>query len=526
MQKFALSMLAALCLSACASMGNGPTLTGTAAIGGPLAKAQITVIDSLGIKKNTVADANGAYSLDAAGLTAPLLIQAVGAGKSNCRYNNAPKALCLISLLPTIQPGNNIANLNPLADRITSDVAVQLKFIGPQQLFDSGKAPAIPTEAHAAAMKEMRAGFKAALTDAGVINAESFDPVTAPMRADGTGLDAVLSVVNHNRNYDNNSGEAGFTVLTDISFRPIVSLYGKGAYEPLDFKRAQKELAEIKSAKVCVLVVGDSTAATYELHRLPRMGWGQVFESKFAANSGVKVLNGARAGRSSRDFYNGGWYDQMARFMKPGDYVIINHGHNDQNCDSKKAVRGAADVGNLCSYPNDAAGNKQFPTGKPEMSFQTSLETYVKDAKARGAIPFIMTPTTRFWNADRKEAYKGGDTRPVVPQHITRPNPAFAFVGDYSQTVKDTAKANGLPLIDLEAKTIQFANAHASDWKNYWLVISDTVKYPWYATQTDGTPAKPDTTHLQEAGANAFADLVAEGIKETPALKDLAKLLK
>ena len=254
MQKFALSVIAALCLSACASMSNSPTLNGVAAIGGPLAKAQITVIDSLGVKKITVADASGAYTLDASGLTAPLMIQAVEAGKSNCRYNNAPKAQCLISLVPTLKPGQNIANLNPLADRVTSDVAVQLKFIGPQQLFESGKVPAIPAEALTTAQKEMRAGFKTALADAGVTNTENFDPVSTPMQADGKGFDAVLKVVNHNRNYDNNSGEAGFTTLTDISFRPIVSLYGKGTYEPLDFKRAQQELTAIQNAKVRVLI--------------------------------------------------------------------------------------------------------------------------------------------------------------------------------------------------------------------------------------------------------------------------------
>jgi len=529
MQKLALTTLAALCLSACASFNNTPTLTGVAAIGGPLANAQITVVDSLGVKKTTTADARGAYTLDASGLTAPLMIQAVEAGKKNCRFNNAPVAKCLVSLLPAIQPGVNVANLNPLADRVTSDVAVQLKYIGPQQLFDSGKTPAIPQPALAEALKQQRAGFKTALVAAGIANVEAFDPVSRPMQADGKGVDAVLSVIHHNRNYDNNSGEAGFTTLTDISFRPIVSLYGKGEYEALDFKRAQSELAAIKNAKIRILIVGDSTAATYEQFRAPRMGWGQVFQNQFKAGGGVVVLNGARAGRSSRDFYNGGWYGQMARFMQAGDYVVINHGHNDQNCDSKKPVRGAADVANLCSYPNDAQGKKQFPAGQPQMSFQNSLENYVKDAKARGAIPFMMTPTTRFWNADRKEAYKGGDTRPVVSNHFTfagQGKGGYAYVGDYSQTIKDTAKANQLPLIDLEAKTIAFANAHASDWQNYWLVIRDTKTYPWYATQKAGVPAKPDTTHLQEAGARAFADLVAQGIKETAELKNLAQLLK
>jgi lysophospholipase L1-like esterase len=99
-------------------------------------------------------------------------------------------------------------------------------------------------------------------------------------------------------------------------------------------------------------------------------------------------------------------------------------------------------------------------------------------------------------------------------------------VGNYSQTIQDTARANHLPLIDLEARTIAFANAHAHDWQNYWLVVTDTAKYPWYATQTAGTPTAPDTTHFQEAGARAVAAMVADGLRETPELSALAKWLK
>jgi lysophospholipase L1-like esterase len=179
-------------------------------------------------------------------------------------------------------------------------------------------------------------------------------------------------------------------------------------------------------------------------------------------------------------------------------------------------------VANACTYPNDAQGRKQFPQGKPELSFQNSLEVYVKEARAKGAIPIIMTPTTRVWNKDRKEGF------PVVPNHFTsagQGNNGFAFVGDYSQTIRDTARASKLPLIDIEAKTIAFVNAHQDDWKKYWLAV-DPALYPFYAKEPSGTLAKPDTTHFQEAGARAVAQMVAQGIKETPELKALADKLK
>ncbi|MET7012796.1 GDSL-type esterase/lipase family protein [Uliginosibacterium flavum] len=515
---------AILGLSACASLSQrAPMLTGVVAIGGPLANATVSVVDAKGLRASVQADAQGMYALGAEGFTAPLLISAIEAGgNTNCRYNATLRARCLASVVTSLQAGNTVANINPLTDRIVSDVAVSLKYIGPQQLVDGGKAAGITPEAVQAAKKTSMAGFGAALKAAGVADLEKFDAISTPMQANHQGVDAVLDVVNHNRNYDNPTSESAYTVLTDISFRPIIGLTGSGPYEPLDFARAQQELTAIKAAKVRVLVVGDSTAATYELERAPRKGWGQVFEDHFKPEAGVKVLNAARAGRSSKDFYMGGWYQQMARFLKPGDLVLINHGHNDQNCDLSKKERGPADVAGLCSYPNDMNGQPQFPAGKPEMSFQKSLERYVELARAAGATPVMLTPTTRVWNKDRKQGF------PVVPQHFTSQNASqgFAFIGDYSRTVKDTAVSKQLPLIDLEAKTIAFANAHEKDWRDYWLAIADFKQYPYYATQSSGTFDKPDTTHFQHKGADAVAAMVAEGIKETPALKAYVALLK
>ncbi|MEC5388332.1 GDSL-type esterase/lipase family protein [Uliginosibacterium sp. H3] len=518
------SLNAVVLLAACSSLGTSTTtLQGVVAIGGPLPGASVTVVDTQGLTRSTKANAQGAYSVDVDGMSAPLLVSAIEAGpNTNCRYNATLRARCMAALLPAVHAGNNIANVNPLTDRIASDVAVNLKFIGPQQFVDSGKSAGATVEQIAVATRTMRAGFKSALKEAGVADADSFDPVTAPMKADHTGVDAVLDVINHNRNYDNPTSESSYTVLTDISFRPIVGLVGSGPYEPLDFKRAQKELSEIRNAKVRILIIGDSTAATYELERLPRKGWGQVFEEQFKPGSGVKVLNAARAGRSSKDFYNGGWYQQMSRFMQKGDYVLINHGINDQSCESLKKDRGPADVAGLCTYPNDINGKPQFPAGHPEMSFQKSLQRYVTEARAAGATPVMLTPSTKVWNEARKEGF------PVVANHYISPQTGngFAFTGNYSQTVKDTARVDQVPLIDLEAKTIAFANAHQADWKDYWLAVADKLKYPYYATQASGTFEKPDTTHFQEKGAQVVAGMVADGIRETPELKPLAQLLR
>ncbi|MFT3736885.1 MAG: GDSL-type esterase/lipase family protein [Rhodocyclaceae bacterium] len=505
-----------------ARKASGPVLTGVVSVGGPLAGASVTVADASGQKRSTKTDAAGVYVLDTAGLVAPVVVSAVEAGNDNCTDSGRLWSRCMASVLANLSAGESRANINALTDKIVSDVAQGLKYKGPQGIVDAGTAKGVTADAVQKATEALRPVFAQALRDAGVADTERFDPVGIVMKADRKGVDAILDVLVHNRGYDNNSGVPGGTLLLDADYRYVGKMDAISSVEPLDLKYAQAAKAKIVDpAFTRIVIVGDSTASTYELARLPRMGWGQVFEPLFKADAKVKVLNGAKSGRSARAFLNQAYFAQMAAYLRAGDYVLIHMGHNDQNCESDKKDRGAADVANLCTYPNDAAGKPQFPAGKPEMSFQKTLETYIEVARAKGAIPVLMTPTTRVWNKDRKEGF------PVVPNHFTRQNPAggIAFIGDYAQTIRDAARANKLPLIDIEAKTISFVNAHEQDWRDYWLA-ADPLKFPWYATQSVGTFAKPDTTHFQQKGAEAVATMVVEGLRETPELKALAAKLK
>lgn len=503
-------LFANLACTACVSPPTYPRLTGVVATAAPLGYAHVRVRDHLGSERTTTADARGHYQLDISALQAPLSVMATQphADPALCNQSRAPRPVCMVALIDTLTPTETRANINPLTDWVASDVALQLGLRGPHQLA-LALPPDVPHAAFRQALVQLRAGFGDALVHAGVAQVEDFDPAKADLASSGNGLQAVLMLLNHNRGYDNNTGESSATVITDVLWNPIAKPFGPGANEPLQWERSQAELARIRTAPRRVFIVGDSTAATYERQRMPRMGWGQVFEAEFAPGSGVKVVNGARAGRSSRDFFNGGWYAQMARFIRPGDYVLIAHGHNDQNCNALRALRGSADVANLCTYPNTPQGHMQFPPGQPQMSFQQALTVYVQDARARGAIPVLLTPTVRFLNADRKTAYQGADTRAVVATHFTRQPAAggYAFVGDYVQTIRDTAAAQRVPLMDLEAKTIALANAHPNDRTDYWLEAADT-------------------THFQERGARAIAALVAQGLRETSQLAPLAQGLK
>jgi len=515
--------LIAFALTGCQSISESPQLSGLVVEQRPLTNAQVQLIDANGKKLQTTTDVAGRYEFPLAGISAPVLLSVVSEGNAeDCTKNSSLRPICMAAVVETINPNQHqIANINPLTDRIVSDIAVAKGFIGPQQWVNSKKTGALNTTHLHTAQNELRKGFKQALQLLDVRGSGSFDPATYPMQQNDK-LTELFSLIHHNRNYDNNTGETGHTTLTDISFRPIVGLMPSGAYEPLDLLHAQQELLQIKNAQRRVFIVGDSTSAVYELLRFPRMGWGQAFETRFKHDSGVKVITGSRSGRSSRDFYNGRWFAQMEPLIQAGDYVFVNHGHNDQNCDSSKPVRGAADVNNLCTYPNNSEGQPQFPNENHELSFQHSLERYIKIARERGAIPVLFTPTTRIKNA------QGQQTTPVVHNHFTKQNThnGYLFTGDYTQTIKDTATANAVSLIDLEAASIQFANSLAADnWKNYWLVV-DPATNSFYANGVPGSTQAPDGTHFQKKGAEAMAELVAREIKATRELKELGDYLQ
>ncbi len=512
----------ALSLSACQSFNNATRVSGLAYERAPLANAQVTLRDASGKEVKTETNALGIYSIKTRGLHYPVLVSVVSQGKAeDCTNNSRLRPICLAGLVSQAPADKNlIANINPLTDRIVSDLAVSKGFIGPQQWVNSNTIGAVDQIGVNQALAEMRKGFSAALTTAGITNASEFDPATFPM-TDTNPVTEIFSLLHHNRNYENNTGETGHTSLTDFGFRPIVGLMPNGAYEAFDLERARAEYLQVKNAKTRIFIVGDSTSAVYEQLRYPRMGWGQALAAQFKSDSGIQVIVGSRAGRSSRDFYNGRWYTQMDYLIQAGDYVFINHGHNDQNCDSSKPLRGPSDVKNLCTYPNNAAENPQFPSGQPELSFQHSLERYIKIARERGAHPVMFTPTARIKNA------KGEQTTPVAHSHLTRQNATngYLFTGDYTDTIKTTAKLHQLPLIDLEAASMNFANKVGEPgWRNYWLVVDPAIN-PFYTNNAAGSTQVPDGTHFQKNGAEAMAKMVADAIRNNPELAELQKHL-
>lgn len=237
----------------------------------------------------------------------------------------------------------------------------------------------------------------------------------------------------------------------------------------------------MKPKPVKVYLIGDSTVADYTLDegymqkKYPITGWGQVFQQFLAKDSLKKLTNliksdsalvvdKAKGGRSTRTFFEEGTWKDVLSTLDKNDLVLIQFGHNDAAKD--KPERYVA-----------IAGYKEF------------LRMYVKETRAKGALPILITPVTR--NYPWKDGKLG------------------SAHGEYPQAVKDVAKELNVPIIDLTSLSADFFTTKGNEFvsKHYFMNL-DSGKYEAYPK------GQKDNTHFQPQGAKEVARLVYEGLKE------------
>lgn len=125
-------------------------------------------------------------------------------------------------------------------------------------------------------------------------------------------------------------------------------------------------------------IVGDSTLNS----NAPLRGWGQEL-GQFFDQAKINVVNRAIGGRSSRTFQVEGRWDKIMAELKPGDFVIVQMGHNDVG---KYDDPAAKDRPALHSEGDETAEVTRLD-GKKETvhSFGWYMRKYGNDAKSKGA---------------------------------------------------------------------------------------------------------------------------------------------
>jgi rhamnogalacturonan acetylesterase len=155
--------------------------------------------------------------------------------------------------------------------------------------------------------------------------------------------------------------------------------------------------APLNSALPTLFIVGDSTARNQA-----DLGWGDHFAHYFDTTK-INIANRARAGRSSRSYYNEALWANVLAEMKPGDFVLIQMGHNDggtthpeTDTKARASVKGIGDETVQYTPP------KPFTTGPLAGESIETIHTYgwyirryIADTRAKKATPLLLTITIR-----------------------------------------------------------------------------------------------------------------------------------
>ena len=135
-------------------------------------------------------------------------------------------------------------------------------------------------------------------------------------------------------------------------------------------------------------IVGDSTVRSGGTGA-GLWGWGERIAPLFDAQK-INVVNQAIAGRSARTFYTEGRWQKVLDALKPGDFVIIQFGHNDQGRIGDPAAKGRPDGKGI--GPETVEDTKADGTKELVHTFGWYMAKYVTDGKAKGATVVLCSP--------------------------------------------------------------------------------------------------------------------------------------
>lgn len=227
----------------------------------------------------------------------------------------------------------------------------------------------------------------------------------------------------------------------------------------------------LEDTRPTVYIIGDSTVKNGDGKGKGQLwGWGSIF-SNFFDTSRIRVRNHAIGGRSSRTFLTEGRWEAILKELKPGDYVLMQFGHNDGGAlDDTARARGTI----------KGTGEETKDIYNPIRKVQETVHTYgwymrkyANEAKEKGATAIICSP---------------------VPRNIFKDGKVERADENYGKWAAETATATGA----------------------YFLPLNTLVADEYEAMGPDKVKAffPGDHTHTNEAGAALNARAVVKGLQQ------------
>jgi len=217
-----------------------------------------------------------------------------------------------------------------------------------------------------------------------------------------------------------------------------------------------------------LFIVGDSTVHNSATGLL---GWGDVIGQYFDPAK-IIVENHAKPGRSSRTFQTQGWWAQVLAAARPGDFVLIQMGHNDGGpLDDTNRARGS--IPGIGDETRDIYNPIQHERELVH-TYGWYLRRYIAGARARGMTPVICSPVPR------------------LPRQIPPAGAVDRYVAWSAQVAAD--------------QKVFFINLNQIILSHYAGLTTSEIKTNFYTPKDD--------THFSPAGAQLNAACVIEGLRE------------
>ncbi len=199
-----------------------------------------------------------------------------------------------------------------------------------------------------------------------------------------------------------------------------------------------------------LFLLGDSTVC--DQSKEPYNSWGQMLTRFFKPE--IAVANHGESGETYRDSIGRRRLDKIASVMKPGDWLIMQFGHNDQKQIATK-------------------------TGGPFTTYREEIKQHVAAVRARGGVPIIVSPM------ERRGFDDAGNVRPSLI--------------DYAEAARQSARELDVAFIDLNALS-----------KTLYAALG--VERSAHAFANPG--GKIDNTHHNNFGSYQLAQCIVQSIRD------------
>ena len=146
-----------------------------------------------------------------------------------------------------------------------------------------------------------------------------------------------------------------------------------------------------EKGKPIVFITGDSTVKNKDSDKDGMWGWGSQAYTVFDQNK-VTCVNVAKAGRSTRSYVREGRWEQVYNTLQPGDFVLLQFGHNDicpiADAKERGVIPGTADTCHVYKMEKDGRYEVVY-------SFGWYLRKMIDDCREKGATPILVSLTPR-----------------------------------------------------------------------------------------------------------------------------------